>query len=176
MPILKNPRHDKFAREYVITGIGAEAYRRVYPRAHPTSTARVCASQLLTKPNIARRTVELRQAMAKRADVTLDKILTDCRHALELAKAQGKPNDIVNAAMSQAKLVGLLRDRVEAGKVGEFDASDSVSEILDKVAKEVSPEVASALCKAFGISAEQAIPEPVSGAEAVRQRLRGVRR
>ncbi len=33
MPILKNPRHEKFAREYVKTGVGAEAYRRVYPRA-----------------------------------------------------------------------------------------------------------------------------------------------
>lgn len=35
MPILKNPRHEQFAREYVKTGVGAEAYRRVYPKAHP---------------------------------------------------------------------------------------------------------------------------------------------
>ncbi len=95
MPVLKNPRHEKFAREYVKTGVGAEAYRRVYPRAHPISTARVCASQLLTKPNIARRTAELRRALAKRADITEDKILTDYEEAIQLAKAQARPNAIV---------------------------------------------------------------------------------
>jgi hypothetical protein len=75
MAILKNPRHEKIAREYVKTRIGAEAYRRVYPRAHPVSTARVCASQLLTKPNIASRVAELRRAMAKRADIRKTKCL-----------------------------------------------------------------------------------------------------
>jgi phage terminase small subunit len=105
MGIRKNPRHEKFVREYVKTGIGAEAYRRVYLRAHPISTARVCASQLLTKPNIAGRIVQLRQAVAKRADITEDKILTDYEEALQSAKAQAKPNSIINAATAQAKLV-----------------------------------------------------------------------
>jgi hypothetical protein len=79
-------------------GIGAEAYRRVYPRAHPISTARVCACQLLTNPNIVRRTVELRRGLAKRADITEDKILTDYEEALQLGKAQGKPNAIIKAS------------------------------------------------------------------------------
>ncbi len=104
-------------KEYVKTGIGAEAYRRVYPRTHPRSTARVCASQLLTKPNIASRTVELRQAIAKRADITEDRILTDYQDALALAKKQEKPDSIVNAATAQAKLVRLLRDRIETKTV-----------------------------------------------------------
>ena len=151
MGILKNPRHEKFAREYVKTGVGAEAYRRVYPRAHPISTARVCASQLLTKPNIARRTAELRQAIAKRANITEDKILTDCEEALQLAKAQAKPNAIVNAAMAQAKLVGLLRDRIETKNVNEFEHMESIDDILQKVANEAGTEAAAALAKAFGL-------------------------
>jgi Terminase small subunit len=151
MGILKNPRHEKFAREYVKTGIGAEAYRRVYPRAHPTSTARVCASQLLTKPNIASRTVELRHAMAKRADITEDKILTDYEEALQLAKAQAKPDSIINAATAQAKLVGLLKDRTETKNVNEFENMESIDDILQKVADEAGPEAAAALSKAFGL-------------------------
>jgi len=161
MPVLKNPRHENFAREYVKTGIGAEAYRRVYPRAHPISTARVCASQLLTNPNIASRTVEPRQAMAKRADITEDKILTDYQIALEIAKEQAKPDSIVNAATAQAKLVGLLRDRIESGNVGEFDALDNVSDILEKVAQQAGPEAALALSKAFGLDTEQGSDEPL---------------
>jgi terminase small subunit-like protein len=151
MPILKNPRHEQFAREYVKIGIGAEAYRRVYPKAHPRSTARVCASQLLTKPNIASRTVELRQAMAKRADITEDKILTDYEEALKLAKAQAKPDSIVNAATAQAKLVGLLKDRIETKNADDFENMDSISDILQAVADQAGPEAAAALSKAFGL-------------------------
>ena len=145
MPILKNPRHEKFAREYVKTGIGAEAYRRVYPRAHPISTARVCASQLLTKPNIASRTVELRQAIAKRADITEDRILTDYQDALALAKKQEKPDSIVNAATAQAKLVGLLRDRIETKTVNDFENMESIDDILQAVTDQAGPEAAAAL-------------------------------
>lgn len=151
MPMLRNPRHEKFAREYVRTGIGAEAYRRAYPRAHPTSTARVCASQLLTKPNVVRRTVELRQAMARRADITEDKILTDYQIALEIAKEQARPDSIVNAATAQARLTGLLRDRTEVGKPGDFEQLESISEVLEKVAQESGPEGALALSKAMGL-------------------------
>ena len=151
MGILKNPRHEKFAREYVKMGIGAEAYRRVYPRAHPVSTARVCASQLLTKPNIASRTAELRQAMAKRADITEDKILTDYQEALALAKKQQKPDSMVNAATAQAKLVGLLKDRIETKNVNDFENIESIDDILQKVADEVGTEAAAALSKAFGL-------------------------
>ena len=151
MGILKNPRHEKFAREYVKTGIGAEAYRRVYPRANPVSTARVCASQLLTKPNIARRTIELKQAMAKRAHITEDKILTDYEEALQLAKAQAKPNAIIKAATAQAKLVGLLKDRNETKNVNDFENLKSIDDILQKVADEAGTEAAAALAKAFGL-------------------------
>jgi len=148
---LKNPRHEKFAREYVKTGIGAEAYRRVYPRAHPISTARVCASQLLTRPNIAKRTGELRRAMAKRADITEDKILTDYQEALALAKKQEKPDSMVNAATAQAKLVGLLKDRIETKNVDDFENMESTSEILQAVSDRAGPEAALALSNAFGV-------------------------
>jgi len=150
MLVLKNPRHEKFAREYVKTGIGAEAYRRAYPRAHPISTARVCASQLLTKPNIASRTAELRQAIAKRADITEDKILTDYQAALDLAKIQEKPDSIVSAATAQAKLVGLLKGRI-VNEPNEIEQMENTSDILERVAKEAGPEAALALAKAFGL-------------------------
>jgi hypothetical protein len=151
MPILKNQRHEKFAREYVKTGIGAEAYRRVYPRIDPIETAKRNAYRLRTYAHIDKRIQELRQAMAKRADITEDKILTDYQEALVLAKKQEKPDSMVNAATAQAKLVGLLRDRIETGSAGDFDNMDSVSEVLEAVAAEVSPEAALALSKAFGL-------------------------
>jgi hypothetical protein len=151
MPILKNQRHEKFAREYVKTGIGAEAYRRVYPRIDPIETAKRNAYRLRTYAHIDKRIQELRQAMAKRADITEDKILTDYQEALALAKAQEKPDSMVNAATAQAKLVGLLRDRVETGNAGDFDNMENISEVLEAVAAQSGPEAAMALAKAFGL-------------------------
>ena len=150
MGILRNPRHEKFAREYVATGVGAEAYRRAYPRAHPISTARVCASQLLTKPNIARRTAELRRAMAKRADITEDKILTDYEDALQLAKVQAKPNVIIKAATAQAKLVGLLKRRMDTKNVNNPEDMEIIDDILQQVTDEAGADAAAALAKALG--------------------------
>ncbi len=90
--------------------------------------------------------------MARRADITEDKILTDYQIALELAKEQAKPDSIINAATAQAKLVGLLRDRSEVGKPGDFERLESVSEVLAKVSEEVGPEAALALSKAMGLA------------------------
>jgi hypothetical protein len=60
-----------------------------------------------------------------------------------------------SASERKAKLVGLLRDRVEAGNVGDFDNMENISEVLEKVANEAGPDAALALAKAFGIKAEQ---------------------
>lgn len=151
MPILKNPRHEQFAREYVKTGVGAEAYRRVYPLIDPSETAKRNGYRLRTYAHVDQRISELRQAMAKRADITEDKILTNYEEALVLAKKQEKPDSMVNAATAQAKLVGLLKDRIETKNVDEFENANTVSEILQLVTDRVGPEAALALSRAFGL-------------------------
>ena len=153
---LKNLRHEAYCHEYIKTGNKTLSYLSIYD---PTRTrigyhsARTLGYQLMVDyPHIPKRIEELRVRIQKKADITIDKILTDYQHALELAKAQQKPDGIVNAATAQAKLVGLLRDRVETGVAGEFDAMDNISEILEKVATEAGPEAALALSKAFGLN------------------------
>ncbi|HEY6021357.1 MAG TPA: hypothetical protein VIY48_16070 [Candidatus Paceibacterota bacterium] len=159
MAALRNIRHERFVREYIANGgNGAEAYRRVVKQYPCKATGmnnpegfRVVACIIRKRPEVRQREQELRDKMAKRADITMEKVLTDYQEALELAKAQAKPNEIVNAATAQAKLVGLLRDRVETGDVGSFDGMDNLSDILAKVAEEAGPDAALALSKAFGI-------------------------
>jgi hypothetical protein len=51
--------------------------------------------------------------------------------------------------------VGLLRDRTEVGKPGDFEQLESISEVLEKVAQEAGPEAASALSKAFCLDSTQ---------------------
>ena len=99
--------------------------------------------------------------MAKKSDITLEKLLTDIQEAMFMAKTQAKPNDLVNASMAQAKVVGILRERVEQGNVGDFDGIEDISEVLAKVAEEAGPEAALALSKAFGFDTAVPSPEPI---------------
>jgi hypothetical protein len=156
MPALKNIRHELFLREYLKTGIAAEAYRRVYPN-HTGNSARVSASKVLSKANIKRRLAELRGRVMKRSDVTIERILEEYEDARKLAIEQEKPSEMLAASEKKAKLVGLLVDRREVGNAGEFDAMNEPSAILEKVAEEAGPEAAMALAKAFGLMDDQAI-------------------
>lgn len=145
-------RQETFVREYVKSGgNGPEAAIKSF-RCGSRNYARVRACLELKKPHVRRGVEILRNRMAKRSDITIEKILTDYQDALTLAKEQSRPADIVNAATAQAKLVGLLRDRVETGQPGEFDHLDSVSDIIEKVAAEVGSEAAKALMKVLGYS------------------------
>jgi hypothetical protein len=156
-------------REYIANGgNGAEAYRkvsRIYPRKmtgmnNPEGYA-VVACIIRSRPDVRLREQELRDKMAKKGDITIEKILTDYQDALNRAKDRDQPNEIVNAATAQAKLVGLLRDRVETGNVGEFEEADNISDIIEKVRQEAGPEAAMALIKAFGLSAEADSPKAI---------------
>lgn len=87
----------------------------------------------------------------KRSDITVDKVLTDYQLAIDMAKQQQRPAEIVNAAQAQAKLVGLLRERVETGNVGDFGDTTSIEGILEVVAREAGPEAAMTLASMFGL-------------------------
>lgn len=167
MPALKRLRHEMFAREYIRAGENAtQAYLKTHevfpgkPLVHYKS-AQVVSSVILKRPEVKHRIRELRNIMAKKSDITLDKVLTDIEEAIVMAKAQAKPNDLVNAAVAQAKLVGLMRERVESGNVGDFDGIEDISEVLAKVAEEAGPEAALALSRAFGFDNAVPSPEPV---------------
>lgn len=158
MAKLKNVRHERFTHEYILCGGNAtEAYRRTweaFPNAKPITNPnswKVIACQVSNRPEVKSRIMEKAEKMAKKADITMDKVLSDLQEALNMARLHAKPSDMISASMAQAKIVGLLRDRVETGNVGDFDGMENVSEILEKVAQEAGPEAALALSKAFGL-------------------------
>ncbi len=61
---------------------------------------------------------------------------------------------IISAASAQAKICGLLRDRQEIGKPGDFEQAESVREVLEILTQEAGPEAALALSKALGLDQE----------------------
>lgn len=97
----------------------------------------------------------------KRADITIEKILTNYQEAMDLAKGQGRAGDIIMAAKEQARLVGLLVERRELGQVGDFDSLSDPADVIDKVRAEVGEDAANALASAFGLEA----PDTLLGLE-----------
>lgn len=156
------PQHELFLREYIRNGgNGAKAYEHIRPGL-AREGYRVQAARLMARPDIRNRYEILLERHMRRVDITIEKILGDYQDALEMAKSLDKPGDVVSAATAQAKLVGLLRERVEAGQVGDFDNMADVSQVIEAIERDVGPEAALALAKAFNIEKPQ--PEPDNAA------------
>jgi hypothetical protein len=68
-----------------------------------------------------------------------------------MAESQGKTADMISAASAQAKLVGLLRERLESGAPGDFDKMENLSDVLEALGDRVGPEIAAKIGEALGI-------------------------
>lgn len=150
---LHNRRHELFLREYLNNGWnGKEAYTVVYG---PVKSAAVQAYKLLRKPRVKRRFENMLKKLIKRADITEERILSQYQEAYDLAREQGKTADMIGASTAQAKLVGLLRERVEHGQPGEFEHLDSISAVLEELGNQAGPEIALKIGQALGLTQEQ---------------------
>ena len=153
MPALKNLRHESFVREYLKRGVGADAYQRAYPRAARNTAGRNAWYLLNRNTKVPARLTELRQEVLKKSDITIERVLTDCEEAKQIAKEQRRPRDIINAVTAQAKLVGLFKDQGE--NTASINESDDIDQILRKVSDECGPQAAQAFAKAVGLITEK---------------------
>ncbi len=153
--MLKNPRHERFAKLYVVHtangGNATDAYKQVYKGATGFNVAPTLACRLLKNPKVQSRIMEMRMDIKRKSEITFEKILTDYQQALEMAKAKDDPGNVIAAAREQAKLVGLLIDRKEVGSAGDFERMESIADILSAVAEQAGPEAALALSQAFNL-------------------------
>src|SRR5262249_7359736 len=138
-----------FVHEEMKTSNATEAWMKVYKNTNRNSSA-VMASRTLRKPHIIKFRQQEERRIMKKSDITIEKVLSDLQWAVDMGKSRHSPTEVVAAANAQAKLVGLLRDRVETGQVGEFGDTTSIEGILEIVAKEAGPEAAMTLATMFG--------------------------
>lgn len=181
MGVLKNLRHEQAVRAYVrlhlegeTVGFQYKAYREAYPHVTNQDCLQSAASRLFKQPHIQERIRQVTKRLITRMDITEEKILSKYEEAYELAKAQGKSADMISASTAQAKLVGLLRDRIEAGGPGDFDNMENVSDILKALEHQAGPEAALALAQALGLTtvespAEESAEAPDTDASELEQ-------
>jgi phage terminase small subunit len=109
MPVLKNPRHEKFAQAVVEGKSAAEAYADAGFKPQRQNAAR-----LMTNDDVVARIKELQAEGAERTLVSIESLTNELEEARRLAMADEKgASAAVAAVMGKAKLHGLLIEKNE---------------------------------------------------------------
>jgi phage terminase small subunit len=112
MPILKNPRHERFAQGLAKGLSGKMAYVDAGFRARDHA-AEVEGSKLLRKPEVAARVAELQAKHAKRVEVSVESIVAELDQLRDAALANKQVAAGVAAVIGKAKLLGLVIDKAD---------------------------------------------------------------
>ncbi len=128
MPTLGNQRHELFAQQLATGKSASEAYVLAGYRPSRKNAARLRAND-----DIAARVAELQALAARSAEITIESICRELDEATAVAKARGQASAMVSASALRAKLAGLMVEKVEVGRVGEFDRCQSVEQIADEM-------------------------------------------
>jgi hypothetical protein len=132
MPALRNQRRELFAQAVIKgarNGVNlTEAYRLAGYRGSGHA-AEVGASRLMSSDEVRARIAELTAPAIKKTGLTIESLLSEIEQTIADARAAKQHSVVVASLTLAAKLVGLLRDRVEIGGVGEFDRCEDINEI-----------------------------------------------
>ena len=108
MPMLRNPRHERFAQELATGKTADAAYVLAGYKENRSNAARLNASQ-----NIQKRVSEIQSLGAKLAAITIETLIAEAEAARSKAmREKGGANAAVAAITAKAKLAGLWREKV----------------------------------------------------------------
>lgn len=130
MPILSNPRWERFAQELAKSKTAAEAYI-----AAGYKKSRKNASRLKTNEDILARMAELQARASEGLNVTLQWLIEKAEEARALAMSNGQASAAVMAVKELGVLSGKRIERSEHGEPGEFDRM-SDEELANYIARE----------------------------------------
>jgi hypothetical protein len=140
MPVLRNPRHEAFARA-IFRGIfepdlyptHGTAYRAAGYRAsglrEPGGSAEVNASRLLKNAKVLDRVRELQAEAAQEVKETIDKCVAELNEDRRDAKAKGQHAAAISSVMGKAKLLGLVPEKHEDVTKPDFSKATSLNDV-----------------------------------------------
>jgi hypothetical protein len=128
MPILTNPRHEKFAQQLAAGNSASKAYAQEGYRQ-----CRQNAARLITNDSVLARVSEMQAVAAKKSEVTVESLLDELEHARERADGFDQLSAAVKAISEKIKLSGLLVQKVEVGGPGSFDSCESIEDVADEM-------------------------------------------
>jgi hypothetical protein len=146
MPVLKNPRHERFAL-LLAEGLSAyAAYEQAGYQPHDGNCIRLRGNE-----RVKARLSELQQAAQQKTEISIQSLLEELEHARQRADSLGQLSASVKAITSKAAISGLLVERHEVGKPGDFDDLNSVPDIISRLKDLLGPKAAELFCLCFGV-------------------------
>jgi hypothetical protein len=142
MPTLRNPRHELFCQLIPQSAKFGWSQGEIYQRAGFKArghSAETLGCKLLKNVEVQRRIAELQAPAARKAGVTTASLLDELRAAYEGAMSTEQFSAATSAAMSRAKLAGLLVDQVEIGGVGEFGGCQTTQDVVAALLSDQTP-------------------------------------
>lgn len=135
MPILSNPRHEKFCQELAKGKSASEAYEAAGFRGH-----RQNAHRLITNDDIQARVAELQQKGAERAEITVEQVLRELAkigfsNMLDYMKAGVDGDPYLDfSALNRDQAAALQEVTVEDFKDGRGEDARDVRRVKFKLA------------------------------------------
>ena len=108
MPVLSNPKHERFAQGLAAGKTADEAYADAGYRANRGNASTLKANQSITE-----RVAELQNSAATRTEITVATLTEMYQRDRKFAYEMKQPGAAIRAADSLAKLYGLFIDRRE---------------------------------------------------------------
>ena len=122
MPVLRNSRHERFV-QLLASGLPAAdaheqaGYKRNFGNASTLSRSR----------GIQTRLIEIKNAGAERAAVSVEGLIAECDEAMALAREVRNPTAMVAAIKEKGILSGKRVERRESGAPGDFEWIENAS-------------------------------------------------
>lgn len=106
MPVLSNPRHERFAQELAKGKTATDAYVLAGYKPNQPNAARLILNDM-----VSARLAELQERAAIKAITTTADIARQLDEDRELARAEKQVSAAVSASMGKAKVLGLITDK-----------------------------------------------------------------
>lgn len=111
------PKQEAFAQALVTGMSQSDAYRAAFTVGEKTKPESVnqSASKLMADPNIASRVEELREPVAKKAQITLESHLDDLLRLRNMAAKERQYGAAITAEVARGKASGVVTDKLIVG-------------------------------------------------------------
>jgi hypothetical protein len=148
MPTLKLPRREQFAQNVAKSPKTGSSLAECYVKAGYAArnhSAEQLGSQLLKNIEVRNRVDEILRPAVAKTRVTVESLIAELETTIGDARAAKQHTVVVNALGLSAKLVGLLRDKIEVGAPGAFDQATTVEDVARAWLDEHDGDLASVL-------------------------------
>jgi phage terminase small subunit len=140
MPVLKNPRHEKFVQLLFEGEPAARAYELAGYKPHQGNSSRLRWFEM-----VQGRLAELQAAAAKRSEITVESLMAELEDARQKATDLNQLSAAVRATGEKIKLSGLAVQKIEIANTNDFEPCETIEEVTTTLLKALTSDIPDAV-------------------------------